>query len=250
MPPRERHLSHAARDPREPRERSNRGRLRTARRLCGPARLWLHPRFSTGTLVGISTSAAPEDHPAARRCANCGESVLEELTFVSSAGTRRATAGCVVYSYRNACSFLPCCIRLHTLHYGMHTRFQKCIRVQHTCIHMHLCMHFQTAYSIRLHTATYDVLHISAYGRACCIQVGGAYNCIRWSAYMCIHVAFFCVNAAVCVSLLNALKFGWMQRVAYGARCIRCAAYGACCIHVHPCCICLPECGCMQCTKK
>ena len=103
-------------------------------------------------------------------------------------------------------------------------------------------------YSIRLHTVTYDVLHTSAYGRACCIQVGGAYNCIRRSAYMCIHVAFFCVNAGVCVSLLNALKFGWMQRVAYGARCIRCAAYGACCIHVHPCCIFLPECGRMRLT--
>ena len=83
-----------------------------------------------------------------------------------------------------------------------------------------------------------------------CIQVGGAYNCIRWSAYMCIHVAFFCVNAGVCVSLLNALKFGWMQRVAYGACCIhvRCAAYGASCIHVHPCCIFLPECGRMRLT--
>ena len=63
--------------------------------------------------------------------------------------------------------------------------------------------------------------HTDGHTSYSCIQVGDAYNCIRWSAYMCIHVAFFCVNAGVCVSLLNALKFGWMQRVAYGARCIR-----------------------------
>ena len=141
--------------------------------------------------------------------------------------------------------------------YETHTRFQKCIRVQHTCIHMHThgplyafpnCI---TAYDcIRPHTMCCISPHTEGRTSYSCIQVGDAYNCIRWSAYMCIHVAFFCVNAGVCVSLLNALKFGWMQRVAYGARCIRCAAYGACCIHVHPCCICLPECGCMQCTKK
>ena len=135
-----------------------------------------------------------------------------------------------LHIFRNA---YECALQMHTHAY---TRSTVCISKLH--------------YSIRLHTVTYDVLHTSAYGRACCIQVGGAYNCIRRSASMCIHVAFFCVNAAVCVSLLNALKFGWMQRVAYGARCVRCAAYEACCIHVHPCCICLPECGCMQCTKK
>ena len=121
---------------------------------------------------------------------------------------------------------------------------------------MHLCMHFQTAYChtaygcIRPHTMCCISPHTEGRTSYSCIQVGDAYNCIRWSAYMCIHVSFFCVNAGVCVSLLNALTFGWMQRVAYGACCIhvRCAAYGASCIHVHPCCIFLPECGRMRLT--
>ena len=130
---------------------------------------------------------------------------------------------------------------MHTSATHMHTH---AFRVVNVCISK-----LHTAYDcIRPHTMCCISPHTEGRTAYSCIQVGDAYNCIRWSAYMCIHVAFFYVNAGVCVSLLNALKFGWMQRVAYGARCVRCAAYEACCIHVHPCCICLPECGCMRLT--
>ena len=151
-----------------------------------------------------------------------------------------------VISYHVAFGCIHCitgCIRDFRNAYECNIHAYTCICVCISKLH--------TAYDcIRPHTMCCISLHTEGRTAYSCIQVGDAYNCIRWSAYMCIHVAFFCVNAGVCVSLLNALKFGWMQRVAYGARCIRCAAYGACCIHVHPCCICLPECGCMQCTKK
>ena len=97
-----------------------------------------------------------------------------QLYDTNHAATRRILEGgetpergCVIYTYRNALHFLPCCIWLHTLHTRRITHFQKCIRVHYTCIHMHThgplyafpncitaydCIRLHTMCCIRLHT--------------------------------------------------------------------------------------------------
>ena len=90
-----------------------------------------------------------------------------------------------VVSYHVAFGCIHCitgCIRDFRNAYECNIHAYTCICVCISKLH--------TAYDcIRPHTMCCISPHTEGRTAYSCIQVGDAYNCIRWSAYMCIHVA-------------------------------------------------------------